>query len=193
VKRFLCLVSIFLTVLSAASPQVSQEIEAADDLSVNTFLALSSLLLFGCILPERFTATAVRPTWAFARLSSLLGGSLTAYSSTRDITITSESGQSKTYDLFTARRHGDLNQNPHRWPQQDRAGPACCSGNDDNSEDECGFVLLWAVCAGSNDGAVDSNYVYQRPADHYPVAGNGAFYLSLMLQKTNNMSNPTLS
>jgi protein involved in polysaccharide export with SLBB domain len=43
-------------------------------------------------------------------------GLLTAYSSIRDITITSTSGQSKTCDLFQARRYGDLSQDPYLRP-----------------------------------------------------------------------------
>jgi protein involved in polysaccharide export with SLBB domain len=41
---------------------------------------------------------------------------LTDYSSIRDITITSSSGQSKTYDLFKAQRYGELNQDPYLRP-----------------------------------------------------------------------------
>jgi protein involved in polysaccharide export with SLBB domain len=52
-----------------------------------------------------------------ARLSALLGGSFTAYSSTRDITVTSVSRQSATYDLFRAQRDGDLSQDPYLRPE----------------------------------------------------------------------------
>jgi protein involved in polysaccharide export with SLBB domain len=41
---------------------------------------------------------------------------LTDYSSLRDITITSSSGQTKTYDLFQAQRYGDLTQDPYLRP-----------------------------------------------------------------------------
>ncbi|GHV26513.1 hypothetical protein AGMMS4952_06720 [Spirochaetia bacterium] len=190
-KRSLCLVTIFLSVLIAVFPQVSQEIEATTDFSVNIELALSSpdyrvtagdvytlayaangipvtytiivdstyriqisnlglinadgktyrqlkteaeaivsnnyplsgaqLILtqpasFSVYITGEVGVTAIRTTWALARLSSLLGGNLTAYSSTRDITVTSASGQSKTYDLFQARRYGDLKEDPYLRP-----------------------------------------------------------------------------
>jgi protein involved in polysaccharide export with SLBB domain len=51
------------------------------------------------------------------RLSSLLGGSLSAYSSRRNITVTSLDGQTKTYDLFKAQRLGDMSQNPYLRPE----------------------------------------------------------------------------
>jgi protein involved in polysaccharide export with SLBB domain len=55
-------------------------------------------------------------TWAMGRLSSLVNGSLSAYSSTRNITVTSTDGQVKTYDLFRAQRFGDLSQDPYLRP-----------------------------------------------------------------------------
>ncbi|GHV80649.1 hypothetical protein AGMMS49944_24400 [Spirochaetia bacterium] len=191
-KRSLCLVTIFLTVLTAVFPQVSQEIEATADFSVNIQLALSSpdyrvtagdvytlayaangtpvtytivvdstyriqisnlgsinaagktyrqlkteaeaivsnnyplsgaqLVLtqpasFRVYLTGEVSATTIRQTWALDRLSSLLAPViLTAYSSIRDITITSSSGQTKTYDLFQAQRNGDLTQDPYLRP-----------------------------------------------------------------------------
>ncbi|GHV66497.1 hypothetical protein AGMMS49928_01310 [Spirochaetia bacterium] len=190
-KRYLCLVTIFFTILSTSFPQVSQEIEATADFSVNIQLALSSpdyrvtagdiytlayavggtpvtytiivdssyripisnlgiinaagktyrqlkqdaetivsnnyplsgvqLVLtqpatFMVYIAGEVSAFAARTTWALARLSSLVNSNLTAYSSIRDITITSVSGQSKTYDLFQARRNGDLAQDPYLRP-----------------------------------------------------------------------------
>jgi protein involved in polysaccharide export with SLBB domain len=41
---------------------------------------------------------------------------MTPYGSTRNITVTSGSGQAKTYDLFQATRGGDLSQNPYLRP-----------------------------------------------------------------------------
>jgi protein involved in polysaccharide export with SLBB domain len=58
-----------------------------------------------------------RTTWAMGRLSSLLNSStLSEYSSIRTITVTSIDGQTKTYDLFKARRFGDLSQDPYLRP-----------------------------------------------------------------------------
>jgi protein involved in polysaccharide export with SLBB domain len=58
-----------------------------------------------------------KTAWALERLSSLLDEeSLTAYSSLRDVTVTSSSGRSAVYDLFKARRDGDLGQDPFLRP-----------------------------------------------------------------------------
>jgi protein involved in polysaccharide export with SLBB domain len=53
--------------------------------------------------------------WALTRLSGVTQ-SLTAYASTRDITIRSTNGTVRSYDLFKARRYGDLTQNPYLRP-----------------------------------------------------------------------------
>ena len=54
--------------------------------------------------------------WALSRLSSLTGENLTAYASIRDITIKSTNGQIRTYDLYKARRSGDISQDPYLRP-----------------------------------------------------------------------------
>ncbi len=54
--------------------------------------------------------------WGLSRLSSVAGGNLTNYASVRDITVTSSNGQTKVYDLFKARRYGDLSQDPYLRP-----------------------------------------------------------------------------
>jgi protein involved in polysaccharide export with SLBB domain len=63
------------------------------------------------------TVTAVNPDHSTAGNAANTGHSiLTAYSSIRDITVTSVSGQSRTYDLFKAWREGDLSQDPYLRP-----------------------------------------------------------------------------
>ncbi|GHV25558.1 hypothetical protein AGMMS4952_03610 [Spirochaetia bacterium] len=57
-----------------------------------------------------------RITSAIGRLSSLVAGDLTQYSSTRNITVTAINGQVKTYDLFKAQRFGDLGDDPYLRP-----------------------------------------------------------------------------
>jgi protein involved in polysaccharide export with SLBB domain len=52
----------------------------------------------------------------YTRLSSLLSDRLTGYSSNRDITIASRSGETSTYDLFRAGRFGEIDQNPYLKP-----------------------------------------------------------------------------
>jgi protein involved in polysaccharide export with SLBB domain len=56
-----------------------------------------------------------REAWALDRLSLMIDR-LTPLSSLRDITIQSAGGQIRTYDLFKARRFGDLSQNPYLRP-----------------------------------------------------------------------------
>jgi protein involved in polysaccharide export with SLBB domain len=77
------------------------------------------------IQPASFTVTISgevrsaeeRTAWALDRLSAVLDDSLfTSYTSLRDVTITADNGQSRTYDLFKARRFGDLTENPYVRP-----------------------------------------------------------------------------
>jgi len=55
-------------------------------------------------------------TWGLNRLSTLTGRRLTRYASIRDISIKSSNGQTKIYDLFKARRMGDISQDPYLRP-----------------------------------------------------------------------------
>jgi protein involved in polysaccharide export with SLBB domain len=80
-------------------------------------LVLTQPGYFQVYLTGEVGAAVTRTAWALVRLSSLLGGSLTAYSSIRDVTVTSASGQSAAYDLFRAQRDGDLSQDPYLRPE----------------------------------------------------------------------------
>jgi protein involved in polysaccharide export with SLBB domain len=80
-------------------------------------LVLTQPGYFRVYLAGEVNVATARTAWALARLSSLLGGSLTAYSSIRDITVTSASGESVVYDLFRAQRDGDLSQDPCLRPE----------------------------------------------------------------------------
>ena len=62
------------------------------------------------------TSTREINAWPLSRLSSIIAGCKTAYSSTRDVTIISKSGKKTTYDLFKAIRFGDLSQDPYVRP-----------------------------------------------------------------------------
>ena len=53
---------------------------------------------------------------ALTRLSQILGDLSTAYSSTRDLKIRSASGEERSYDLFRAKRYGELFQDPYLAP-----------------------------------------------------------------------------
>jgi protein involved in polysaccharide export with SLBB domain len=76
-------------------------------------LVLTQVASFNVYITGEVQALAERQIWALDRLSVLVNAAgLTAYSSRRDITIISSSGQSRTYDLFKAQRYGDLSQDP---------------------------------------------------------------------------------
>lgn len=60
--------------------------------------------------------TAEKKVWALVRLSSFIDDNYTYYSSLRKITVQSDDGSSKVYDLFKASRYGDLTQDPFLRP-----------------------------------------------------------------------------
>jgi protein involved in polysaccharide export with SLBB domain len=100
-------------------PQLKSEIE-----TIITTRYPESGVQFILTKPSTFTVyitgevsrAAEHTTWALGRLSSLVNDSLSPYSSTRNITVTSGDGQVKTYDLFKAQRFGDLSQDPYLRP-----------------------------------------------------------------------------
>jgi protein involved in polysaccharide export with SLBB domain len=79
--------------------------------------ALTNLSSFRVYISGEVNSPGERGTWAMGRLSSLVYGSLTAYSAKRNVTVTSANGQIKTYDLLKAERFGDLTQNPFLRPE----------------------------------------------------------------------------
>lgn len=77
---------------------------------------LTSPAVFNVEIMGEVQETQTKPAWALSRLSSLLEEMETPYSSERNVTITSESGVKKSYDLFKAARRGDLSQDPYVRP-----------------------------------------------------------------------------
>ena len=71
---------------------------------------------FKVVINGEVKKTTEKQAWALTRLSSVVKGTMTSYSSIRDITITSKNGKKRTYDLFKATRYGDLSQNPFVRP-----------------------------------------------------------------------------
>ncbi len=59
-----------------------------------------------------YNATA----WGLTRLSEIVKGRLTPYSSLRDVKVTGRNGGSRVYDLFQASRYGDLTEDPYLKP-----------------------------------------------------------------------------
>ncbi|MDR0597178.1 MAG: SLBB domain-containing protein [Treponema sp.] len=112
-----------LGVVNAAGKTYRQFKREAEAIVANNYplsgaqLALIQPGYFQVYLAGEVNVAAVKTAWALSRLSSLLEGSLTGYSSTRDITVTSASGQSAVYDLFLAQRDGDLSQDPYLRPE----------------------------------------------------------------------------
>jgi protein involved in polysaccharide export with SLBB domain len=80
-------------------------------------LVLTRPALFTVHLKGEVLSAAEYPAWALSRLSSFLTEErLTPYASLRDVTVTSTGGQSRSYDIFKARRDGDLSQDPYVRP-----------------------------------------------------------------------------
>ncbi len=77
---------------------------------------LVSPAVFSVTVNGEVKQTEIKESWALTRLSSVVSGTFTKYSSNRDITITSANGKKRTYDLFKASRLGDLSQDPYVRP-----------------------------------------------------------------------------
>ena len=77
---------------------------------------LSIPSVYTVVVKGEVNRTQERKAWALTRLSNVISGNTTSYSSTRDIIVTSANGKIKTYDLFKATRYGDLSQNPYVRP-----------------------------------------------------------------------------
>ena len=77
---------------------------------------LTTPAVFKVTINGEVLQTEIKQAWALSRLSNVVSDSFTLYSSDRDITIMSESGVKKTYDLFKASRFGDMGQDPYVRP-----------------------------------------------------------------------------
>jgi protein involved in polysaccharide export with SLBB domain len=99
--------------------QLKQEVEAIVSKNYSFSGVQLALVKPGAVrvfIKGEVTRAAEMTTWAMGRLSSVVNGSLTNYSSTRNITVASANGQIKTYDLFKAQRLGDLREDPYLRP-----------------------------------------------------------------------------
>ena len=77
---------------------------------------LMSPATFTVVIKGEVNKTEERNTWALARLSSVLPGVYTSYSSNRFVTLRRVDGTVKKCDLFLASRFGDLSQDPYLQP-----------------------------------------------------------------------------
>lgn len=95
--------------------QVEEIVQKNYPLSGVQFVLLNPAT-YKIVIKGEVTQTTERSVWALTRLSSVVSGITTPYSSVRDVTITSVNGKKRVYDLFKARREGDLSQNPYLRP-----------------------------------------------------------------------------
>ena len=95
--------------------QVEEIVQKNYPLSGVQFVLLNPAT-YKIVIKGEVTQTTERSVWALTRLSSVVSGITTPYSSVRDVTITSANGKKRVYDLFKARREGDLSQNPYLRP-----------------------------------------------------------------------------
>ena len=78
--------------------------------------SLTTPSTFSVAIKGEVLETVEKKAWALTRLSEVLDGCYTKYSSTRNIMITSANGKIKTYDLFKAARDGNLKEDPYLRP-----------------------------------------------------------------------------
>ena len=78
--------------------------------------ALATPAVFNVIVKGEVPQTVEQSVWALSRLSTVVEANMTAYSSIRDVVVTSANGTTKHYDLFLAKRDGDIAQNPYLRP-----------------------------------------------------------------------------
>jgi protein involved in polysaccharide export with SLBB domain len=79
-------------------------------------LILTKPAAFRVYIKGEVKAAAEKNAWGLSRLSEILDGNLTDFSSRRDIAVRSVNGQEKVYDVYQAVRQGDLSQNPYLRP-----------------------------------------------------------------------------
>lgn len=79
------------------------------------FVLIKPAVFFVKVDGEVNTTTEVK-AWGLDRLSTVIEGLLTSYSSSRSIKVTSSDGKVSEYDLFLASRFGELEQNPYVKP-----------------------------------------------------------------------------
>lgn len=95
--------------------QVEEIVQKNYPLSGVQFVLLNPAV-YKVVVKGEVSQTTERSVWALSRLSNVIENLTTNFSSIRNITITSSDNQSKSYDLFKARRDGDLSQNPYVKP-----------------------------------------------------------------------------
>ena len=77
---------------------------------------LTSPAIFLVSITGEVRGATERKAWALTRLSAFVTASLTDYSSVRNVTVISEDGEEKNFDLYKAQREGDFSQDPYLRP-----------------------------------------------------------------------------
>ena len=80
-------------------------------------VTIRSTGVFEVLMKGEVKRTGYKLAWGLTRLSEIVSGNLTPYSSTRNIRITSTDGKSRFYDLFRAFRSGEQDQDPFVRPR----------------------------------------------------------------------------
>lgn len=77
---------------------------------------LSAPAQFKVIVKGEVTDSEEINAWALTRLSTIIKSKMTVYSSIRNVSVTSSSGNLRTYDLFRAERFGEMQNDPYLRP-----------------------------------------------------------------------------
>lgn len=111
-----------LAVLDAAGKSFIALKKQVEDLVARNYpmsgvqFALVTPAVFNVVVKGEVAQTAELQVWGLTRLSSVVYGNTTPYTSFRNITVTSSSGVSKNYDLYNRERNGDFSQDPYLRP-----------------------------------------------------------------------------
>jgi protein involved in polysaccharide export with SLBB domain len=112
-----------LGVINAAGKTYLQLKKEAETIVSNNYplsgaqLVLTKPAVFTVHLKGEVAAASEISAWALSRLSSFLTSErLTSSASLRDVAVTSSDGRTIVYDIFRARRDGDLTQDPYVRP-----------------------------------------------------------------------------
>jgi protein involved in polysaccharide export with SLBB domain len=79
-------------------------------------LLIRSTGVFQVMLTGEVVNAALVQAWALTRLSAVYDDNKTVFASERNVRVRSADGQSRQYDLFKARRDGELSQDPYLKP-----------------------------------------------------------------------------
>ncbi len=82
----------------------------------NPSLIIASTGLFPVTVRGEVKQAGIATAWGLSRLSEVIAPFAGEYSSLREVSVVSRDGASATYDLFKARRSGDLSRDPYLKP-----------------------------------------------------------------------------